>query len=49
MINVFLTAADDLARSATGLTDGLSQNIPIIENTALCDDMIVSVLQVVLV
>ena len=38
MVNLLPTAADDLARSVTGLTDGLSQNVPIIGNAALCAD-----------
>ena len=38
MINPFLNATDELAISATRLTDGLSQNVPIIGNAALCAD-----------
>ena len=38
MVNLLATATDDLASSATGLTDGLGQNVPIIGNAALCAD-----------
>ena len=38
MINLLPTAADALAESATELTNGLSRNIPIIGNAALCTD-----------
>jgi hypothetical protein len=38
MINLIPTATDALAESATELTNGLSHNIPIIGNAALCTD-----------
>lgn len=38
MINLLPTATDALAESATELTNGLSHNIPIIGNAALCTD-----------
>lgn len=38
MVNLLPTAADNFAKSATGLTDGISQNVPIIGNAALCCD-----------
>lgn len=38
MVNLFSTATDALAESATELTNGLSHNIPIIGNAALCTD-----------
>ena len=38
MVNLLPTATDALAESATELTNGLSHNIPIIGNAALCTD-----------
>ena len=36
MINLAPTAIDALAKSATYLTDGLSKNIPVVGNVAIC-------------
>jgi hypothetical protein len=38
MINLLPTAVDILAESATGITSGISQNVPIIGNVGLCVD-----------
>jgi len=38
VVNLLSTTADDLAKLATGLTDGIGQNVPIIGNAALCAD-----------
>lgn len=40
MINLLPTAADILAESATGITTGITQNVPIIGNAAICADSI---------
>ena len=38
MINLIPTAADALAESVTTITDGISANVPVVGNAALCAD-----------
>ncbi len=38
MVNLLPTATDVLAESATGITTGISKNVPIIGNAAICAD-----------
>lgn len=38
MVNLLPTAADVLAESATGITTGITKNVPIIGNAAICAD-----------
>ena len=40
MVNVLPTAADALAESATGITTGITENVPIISNAAICADSV---------
>ena len=38
MINLALNAVDALAESATEITSGISKNVPIVGNAAICSD-----------
>lgn len=40
MVNLLPTAVDILAESATGITTGITKNVPIIGNAAICADSI---------
>nr|YP_010133684.1 hypothetical protein KYU99_pgp069 [Nitzschia supralitorea]QWM93174.1 hypothetical protein [Nitzschia supralitorea] len=38
MVNLLPTAVDILADSATGITTGITKNVPVIGNAAICTD-----------